>query len=678
MKQVYKTLQGICLCLFGLAFVACSSDKDDFEGVDNYIISLTLHQAEHSYPLAIQGDQLLLRVPEHTDLSSGIKAEVKLAELARIEPDPSQISDWSVEHEFVVRSHNQSTRHYYYRVEYESTSFQQTVKLSTQKELDEFGKLGIKRIDGNLIIGQDGVVAEEDLILSLAPLQGLQAVSQNISFKNSFRGSSLAGLDDLEQAGNLYFGSKSSPLLAETLTSIELPQLQKSSELVVHSPYVKQIKLPQLRSLFSLDLIAEQLEELQLDQLQSIRKDFNFKASIANNPKNEVFTQLHLPALAELGGSLQIQKIHKIASLELPQLKQLGGSLLLKTATELQELDLKQLEKLGGSLEILEAKQLKRLELPALKQATTIKFDTGYNQGQLEQLDLTELQEVADELFIKAMGSLSKLEFPALQTVAGKFTINGLDQLTDLLLPKLESCAHLYLYKLKALKQLDLSQSKLGKLETVTCNKLAKIKLAALTDLIFNGGSELGDLPEVLGITELTGRLDLSNYSKTKELRIPHLQKIGHINCQTGISNGGSLLAFPDLVEVKTLKFSGTTLYRVEFPQLERVTSKWDTLYFKFMKNEDIVIPKLKEVKVLHFKGAGYAGDAHNMPLTNLDLFQNLEQVEEVEIVNWGNLVDYTGLKNIISQLEEKNWKVNNNKYNPTLQQLKEGMYVQP
>ncbi|HJD91865.1 MAG TPA: hypothetical protein K8V80_04315, partial [Bacteroides coprosuis] len=136
-------------------------------------------------------------------------------------------------------------------------------------------------------------------------------------------------------------------------------------------------------------------------------------------------------------------------------------------------------------------------------------------------------------------------------------------------------------------------------------------------------------------------------------------------------------LSFPHLVEVGILNASGTTLNTFEFPMLEKVTEKWSTTYFKFMKEGSIVIPKLTEVKVLEFKGAGWAGDGINMPLTNLDLFSELKKVETVIIENWGNLVDYKGLKNIIPTLEKENWKVKNNKYNPTFEQMLNGDYVQ-
>ncbi|HJD92823.1 MAG TPA: hypothetical protein K8V80_09250, partial [Bacteroides coprosuis] len=94
MKHIYLKLNLICLAILGFSFVSCSSDDDDFAGKDNYIISLNLNKGGEIFTAAIQGVTISVTVPANTDLTSGVKAEIKLAELAKISPDPTSVSDW--------------------------------------------------------------------------------------------------------------------------------------------------------------------------------------------------------------------------------------------------------------------------------------------------------------------------------------------------------------------------------------------------------------------------------------------------------------------------------------------------------------------------------------------------------------------------------------------------------
>lgn len=677
MKHIYLKLNLICLAILGFSFVSCSSDDDDFAGKDNYIISLNLNKGGEIFTAAIQGVTISVTVPANTDLTSGVKAEIKLAELAKISPDPTSVSDWGKEQTFVVTSHNNSKCEYTYQVIYTDAVEKATIYLTTQKEVDDFGKKGIKAIDGNLIIGKDGVVAEEDIIHNLDGLKALQEVSKSITIKSSYQGEDLSGLVHLTSAGNIYLGTVASPLLSENLKTVELPALKKTSELVLHSANLENISLPQLRSAFCVQLIAEKLEQFSAPLLESVSNDFVMKPSTNSNTKNKSLEELRLEKLKNVGGSIIISNMSQTKTIHFSELAEIRGSFHTKRINELTDLDLKKLTLIGGSLELKEPKFLTQLELPLLTQAGSIEFDAGYNNGAIEKYDFSKLETVNGQFILKAKGNLKGIDFPALKTVQGRLEIQGTEQVSSLNFPQLNSCEHIYFYGLKKLKNLDLAKAKLGKLEIITCPALTEVKAMQIDEAIFNGGSEPGNVPTLVGITEIAGKLEITSYNQTKDFNFPNLKKVGHINMNSGISNGGSTLSFPHLVEVGILNASGTTLNTFEFPMLKKVTEKWSTTYFKFMKEGSIVIPKLTEVKVLEFKGAGWAGDGINMPLTNLDLFSELKKVETVIIENWGNLVDYKGLKNIIPTLEKENWKVKDNKYNPTFEQMLNGDYVQ-
>jgi hypothetical protein len=55
-----------------------------------------------------------------------------------------------------------------------------------------------------------------------------------------------------------------------------------------------------------------------------------------------------------------------------------------------------------------------------------------------------------------------------------------------------------------------------------------------------------------------------------------------------------------------------------------------------------------------------------------------LTRVNRVFIYDNQNLINYSGLKNVIPTLPDANWQVSNNKYNPDYQDMVNGNYVAP
>ena len=680
MKHIYLKLNLICLTILGLALASCSSDdNDDFQGSDNYIISFSLTQNGTKYQAGIQDNRIIVTIPSNVDLSTGAKAEVKLGELTKITPDPTSITDWSKELQFVVTSYNNTERNYTYTVEYSETIANTTVKLLNQKDVDEFGKKGIQAIEGNLIIGKDGAISEEEAITNLKGLQKLVSVSKNITIKSSFTGSDLTGLDNLKQASNIYIGSTSESLNSEALTNIELPSLEKTSELVLNVPSAKVLSMPLLKSAFAIYVISENIETVDFPLLETISGNLYFKEGLKNSSANKELKEINFESLKSIEGSLLIKDLREIEAVNMPKLQTLGGEFSLNSGQNLKTLNLSNLAIVGGNVELADIEILTSALLPKLESVKNLKFDGGYNKGLINETDFSSLKQVDGHFLLKSKGDIKKVSFPQLTQVSEKLEIYGSEKITDIELPVLSDCKEIYFYNLHALEELNLPQIKqIETIELVSCPTLAKIKSFIIQNLILNGGSKDAPIPVIEGTTEILGDYKISNYNKTKDFVFANLTKVKSFNFNSsGISGGKSTLSFPDLTQIETLKFSGTTLNRIDFPNLKEVTTLWDSSFFQYIKTEDIIVPKLTKVGTFKFIGGTFAGVADKMPLKNMDAFKNLKEVDEVIMEHWGNLTDYSGLKNIFPKLKKENWKLKGNKYNPTYEQMIDGEFTQ-
>ncbi|MDR1203278.1 MAG: hypothetical protein LBL58_16840 [Tannerellaceae bacterium] len=64
-----------------------------------------------------------------------------------------------------------------------------------------------------------------------------------------------------------------------------------------------------------------------------------------------------------------------------------------------------------------------------------------------------------------------------------------------------------------------------------------------------------------------------------------------------------------------------------------------------------------------------------NNTLTNLDGFSSLTSVKTVNVERMKALESYEGLKNCVNILTDAQWKVSDNKYNPSLEDMKAGRW---
>ena len=100
-----------------LALITCwGCDKDDDSsqesvstGKDNYIVSFAITVDGISYNASITDDRILVKVPYDISLK-GAAASYTLSENATINPDPSALTAWNEEWQFIVTSGNKGNK----------------------------------------------------------------------------------------------------------------------------------------------------------------------------------------------------------------------------------------------------------------------------------------------------------------------------------------------------------------------------------------------------------------------------------------------------------------------------------------------------------------------------------------------------------------------------------------
>lgn len=111
----------------------------------------------------------------------------------------------------------------------------------------------------------------------------------------------------------------------------------------------------------------------------------------------------------------------------------------------------------------------------------------------------------------------------------------------------------------------------------------------------------------------------------------------------------------------------------VELPELASVGGNF-TLQLGTNPVSVVNMPKLTTIGG-EFKLPG-SNWSKNNSLTSLDGFSALTSVGKVTIQYHSALVSFAGLKNVVGALEDGQWTVSGNGYNPSLADMKAGKYT--
>jgi hypothetical protein len=255
----------------------------------------------------------------------------------------------------------------------------------------------------------------------------------------------------------------------------------------------------------------------------------------------------------------------------------------------------------------------------------------------LKTVELPKLQRVLQSVIFQGSFTgniMETISFPALATLGGDFFVTSYNNIISVKLPALTRVS-------------SISISGLPVLTTIEAPKLTTTDFHAE----FSANPSLTTL-NLSALTRVGGQFHLENVDAIVNLNgVRSLTEVG------GDLNLSSLPQLQDISSLKTLKKVGGNLFLQSLDQLtDQNLATFAALNTVGGEVDLVAIPNL-------------------VSLNGLSL---LTRVNRAIIFDNQNLVNYTGLKNVIPTLDAANWQTSNNKYNPGYQDMVNGNYVAP
>lgn len=411
---IYIMLLGIIASL-----TSCEDDDSLFSGNENYITSFRLVQQGDSYAGIINGDSLILAVPENVSLE-GATMDFVCSENATISPDPATVENWGENFDLTVTSYNKAQRTYKYVVRRTLLDNEGDVVLTTAEEVAAFAAQGINKINGNLIIGKLEGTVKEDSLTSLAALSSLKEVVGTVTINPTYAGISFAGLENLEQVGGLVMGraTQYTTIGLRWIREIKLPNLKKvASQLTFRADTVEMLSLPALERVGrNLSIQIKDVKDIDLSALSVIGEDLSMTMNgVMNAPEKLTF-----PKLSLIGNQLVLSNVYRVKELAFPALKS-ATAIKLEQMNAVETLNFNQLERVADYFELWWTHQVKEMNFPSVKSVGGFKI---YYIQNLEKVSLESLIEVGPRGFnIDASDKIQELNLPSLTRVKGDFVL---------------------------------------------------------------------------------------------------------------------------------------------------------------------------------------------------------------------------------------------------------------
>lgn len=676
MKKIVRVFS--LLLVFGLLLAGCTKDEPLFDGTDNGLSSFSITANGVTYQAAITDSQIILSVPQGTDLSNAA-VNYELCEHAAIVPNPATILDWNSQYVFRVRSYSKTPREYTYTVLRTDVAKAGNVQLLTQTDVDNFIKLGITRIDGNLTIGSDSKPVQ-DSIVNLEGLSALKEVRYNIIVHRSFAGGTLNGLHHVERCGGIQIGTATSPIVFPALSGLSLsfPVLKSTGDIVVNSASVKSVSFDQLESVSSFFLAANSIVAIKAPMLKEAVGGLSLENSSSST--NSILPELSFPMLEKVGGKLSLQYFSGLTAVNLPKLTYVGGDVNLSlNAGTLEALSFPELATVGGSVIVERAPGLLKFAMPKVQKITSLIYNkSSYGTYPLERIDFSALETIDKEVYLRGI-ALESLSLPKLAIVGTDFVLWDLKLVTSISIPSIRKIGNKFqLYSTALLENIDISTlDTLGTLEFIGCLSLAKVKTPAVVgNVIINYASNATcPTPEFEGLDRIDGKFEFANASQKSQFDVRHVKQIGTLNFSVGKT--GTVLNLYDAESIGILNLNSSEIETLNAPKLNSVDDMKITYAAKLTT---VKMPSLKRVKAFLLSEHNSWGAA-SARMTDLSTYQDLahiETIESVKIEYCNNLVNFSAFSTLIPLLGKDTWSVSNCGYNPTYQDMVEGRYVQP
>ncbi len=503
------------LCAVVSLFAGCDKEESPFEGSDAHILSFSLTTTDGvKYSASIDAGNILVTVPSGTSLS-GASVEYDLCENASINPDPASISDWGNDHLFRVEAYDGSYESYRYSVEYTENIESGTLLFTTQEEVDAFASSGTTTVSGSVIIGAEKEPSSQyDTIKNVDGLASLKEIGVNLVIRDTYKGSNIDGLANLEKAGGIYAGREDEKCALEGGFSLSLPKLASATDIIIVSDSIARISFPSLATVNNKFYVnSKSVEEIEAGALQECLGDVTIEgksqgsSSNSGTSVNQKLTELSFPALKTVYGNLSVNNIWSLSNADFPLLSEVKGSLSLTYLYGLKELELPSLQMTGGDMKITSNDAMTLFSAPSLERAESVSLaSSGSTSINLANIALGSLEEVNGNFSIK-YGSMENLSFPKLRKIAGKLELSTFYFLETLSFGSLEECGELSITSIANVRELDFSK-------VVQTGAIALSNLTALTTF---------EAP----VLRCTGSFSMSNLQKIENINVPFFESAG-------------------------------------------------------------------------------------------------------------------------------------------------------
>ena len=512
MKKIFNIM---FLCAVVSLFAGCDKEESPFEGSDAHILSFSLTTTDGvKYSASIDAGNILVTVPSGTSLS-GASVEYDLCENASINPDPASISDWGNDHLFRVEAYDGSYESYRYSVEYTENIESGTLLFTTQEEVDAFASSGTTTVSGSVIIGAEKEPSfQYDTIKNVDALASLKEIGVNLVIRDTYKGSNIDGLANLEKAGGIYAGREDEKCALEGGFSLSLPKLASATDIIIVSDSIARISFPSLATVNNKFYVnSKSVEEIEAGALQECLGDVTIEgksqgsSSNSGTSVNQKLTELSFPALKTVYGNLSVNNIWSLSNADFPLLSEVKGSLSLTYLYGLKELELPSLQMTGGDMKITSNDAMTLFSAPSLERAESVSLaSSGSTSINLANIALGSLEEVNGNFSIK-YGSMENLSFPKLRKIAGKLELSTFYFLETLSFGSLEECGELSITSIANVRELDFSK-------VVQTGAIALSNLTALTTF---------EAP----VLRCTGSFSMSNLQKIENINVPFFESAG-------------------------------------------------------------------------------------------------------------------------------------------------------
>ena len=645
-KNMLKTSVFITLLLFS------SCQKDPFLGTDNYITDFAFLVNGDNYSAIIDKDDITVNIPSNISLK-GATVKYLLSERATITPKPESITDWQKEQMFTVTSYNGQERKYTVNIIKENVILKGDVKLISDKDVEEFAARGINIIDGNLIIGTNSGI---DSISNIDALQCIKEVSYNIVIGKTFKGESLNGLQNLIKAGGVIADMEITfEHNRNFLRTIELPSLEKVfGDIRIVCDIMDVISFPKLTTVENLFLHTIVNKEINLNQLQiahSIDIDFELDYEIRE------IKHIDLPQLIECSEKISIASAYGVERISFPLLES-AKEFFVFNMTNLKELKADKLKTITEKFIINSCNELKSFEsIGNIEQAANIEIGSLNKmenfQSLFSHLKNADNLTIADIQQENEQAAEQKLNL-SYCSISESINISGVWLSEIDLPPSYKGKLFIYPFYLQTDFPVIKGHS-VGSLELTGFNEITSFIIPELATIEDNIHISSFDNLEVLNMSQLKGKI-----KKIEVSDCPLLKEID----------------FSNISEAQNITVNGENIEKIDMRHLSTVNV---LDLFACPNLYDPIFTALNTIKEKISIGDSDP-DTPNEALTNLNGFSSLSRAGFVEISFCLQLTDYSGLRKAIDAdgITADKWEVHDNAYNPTFEELKAGLYIQP